>query len=219
MTEPTETTTLLGTASDSGNAFGRPTALLSENVSSESVVEDEPEEDYAVDLLMTRFGSPSDNVGLGGGSAVFSSSLLSHRASLSLNSPASSRAPSLSGSIRQRPSSLSGLSNGTHRDSRRRPSSRASLPKRPRITEAHREPSRIEEENEIADENIGFKEDSGYTYGISVTRFWAVFVTILLVWSVAAFDGNTECPSNLHECTADENVRRDLDGIQSPCNH
>lgn len=182
MPEPTESTSLLRAALESDI----------EDASTESVVEDsledDLEEDHAMDLVMTRFGSPSDNVGLGGGSAVFSSSLLSHRAPLVFSDPPSSRASSLSGSLRHRPRGSLG-SDATLRESRRRPSSRASLPKKPATIDGHLGPSRIEEESEAIEDEVQIQEEVKYMYGVSVARFWAVFVTIVLVWFVAAFDG------------------------------
>ncbi|KAL9618534.1 MAG: hypothetical protein Q9160_006790 [Pyrenula sp. 1 TL-2023] len=189
MPEPTESTSLLGDPFDSGSVLNQSRYLASEDALTEQTVEDEEdEEDRAVDLVMTRFGSPGGHMGLGGGTAVFGSSLLSHRSSLVFNNePTLHHARSISGSLRQRSPSPSLFSNGSIR--------RTSLPKKATTTNAIHEQSTIQEENEPPEDDVGHGKISKYKYGVSEARFWGVFITIVLVWFVGAFDGMLRIPA------------------------
>lgn len=189
MPEPTESTSLLGDPFDSNSVLNQPRYLASEDALTEQTADDDlEEEDREVDLVMTRFGSPGGHLGLGGGTALFSSSLLSHRSSLVFsNEPTLNRVRSLSESLRQRSPSPSIFSNGSIRETRRR----TSLPKKSTTTNALQEQSTIQEETEPVEDDVGHGKITKYKYGVSEARFWGAFITIVLVWFVGAFDGRT----------------------------
>lgn len=166
--------------------------LSGEEESTASYEQDEEDaelEDESIDVLMNRFGSPAEALGLSGGIGVFGSSL-TRRDSITFSSEGLSRVPSRAESVRRRPSqpslavrkqSTTIISDSTLRKTR----SRAS------VSEAA--PVSFTQER---DDDATVKEAPLYLHGITRGRFWACFAGILLTWFIATFDSTLMASSH-----------------------
>ena len=183
MSIPNESTSLLGAAFRSDHHGNGPPSINTEEHSVQYDSEEEMAQRGRVDVLITRFGSPAESMGLSGGGGIYGSSLLSHKASMTLSDTAS-QVPSRSSSLRRRASLRSlDATAASSRPGRTAPGP-LGLAKKPSRLEATQDASPIQEEDENDVEAVKTEKPPKYRYGVGEGRFWAIFFTILIVWLV-----------------------------------